>query len=1245
MSTHNAKLHLHEGTTGMRLPIRMSRILLSLALALIPAALTVAALNLLLGEDWREPVVETLLNTHLPWLTSASQWIKNHGEWAPNFLVWAAWTLSIFQFWSGRIVFFAASAQRFDAMKSVFDATLDPGIVPWVDVPADAPLAAINSQDGWHRQRRALDTLRLWLDAGAGDGFWGHVWPRKPTTRRVPGWQPLALALLTGANGVGKSAMALHFAKQTAGCLQIDDSHEPRKAAWHDRLNTWSRTVLTWRRRRAGDPWDVGFLVPHDQAMLEALRQWEPRRPTLLLIDEPSSAATECLKVLEARRHLFWHPVRVLLLDQALPLALEPYLGSAALEPPAITLTHGGALDLGELTFDAAAVRSMWNSLCRQVGELSAGGSTTSKLWASGDVGLAVAISQGNPLQVALLLDQLRRTPLSLERWVANACHIDGVLSAAALEFADHHAVRHRLVADRARDLVETYLSTMQRLDPGLSEVLMPAVAAATVTAGLRLDDGTAARVDARALDELFPGRHRAADPVWVPPVRPTIVARAFLTDWIGRVAAPRVRALEVARLAWRLEPEGALRGMHDRGVLPDNLQAAMREVREARADLRLSMPLAKGDCIAVLCDRAPAGDAINSVQALDLGDREQLLQWLRRRMEDSARRTPEPLGAALLALRFVAWALPLSAIEDKEDALAWGMTQMDRWMPAVNSLRLSGARQRELADALDAFLLAAFAHWGADWPQKLDVWTTQLFQAGAVPGLRVCRRLVREARQVEFAGQGMDGPEVAAGAMRWRLATQFAARRQGERGLEAALLLASQAERLATARPDFAAQAMLQKERTQAWRHATFAASLLGGERALEVSRSLAERVEAIVTAQPEFAAHAGLQHERAEAWRYATLAASLLGGERGLEVSRSLTERVEAIATARPEFATHAGLQYQRAQAWRHATYAAGQLGGERGLEVTRSLAERVEAIATAQPEFAAHAGLQNERAEAWRNVTYAAGQLGGERGLEVTRSLADRVEAIATARPEFTAHGGLQYDRAQAWCYATYAASVLGGERGLEVTWSLAERVEAMAVARFEFTAHGGLQYERAQAWRYATYAASLLGGERGLEVTRSLAERVEAIATAQPEFTAHGGLQYERAQAWRYATSAACRLGGERGLEVTRSLAERVEAIATAQPEFTAHGGLQYERAQAWRYATSAACRLGGEQALEVSRSLAERVEAIATAQPEFAAHAGLQHERAEAWTHVANQARSHNQPEVERLARLRASRRA
>jgi hypothetical protein len=59
------------------------------------------------------PAIDTLISTHLPWLTTMSQWLKQQ---APLLAFWAVGALTVFRVWSKRIEFFAASGQDYGAM-------------------------------------------------------------------------------------------------------------------------------------------------------------------------------------------------------------------------------------------------------------------------------------------------------------------------------------------------------------------------------------------------------------------------------------------------------------------------------------------------------------------------------------------------------------------------------------------------------------------------------------------------------------------------------------------------------------------------------------------------------------------------------------------------------------------------------------------------------------------------------------------------------------------------------------------------------------------------------------------------------------------------------------------------------------------------------------------------------------------------------------------------------------------------
>ncbi len=1250
---------------------RLFRLGVSGLLGILPAAPVLAVLelgSLALGVDWKAPVVDTLLNTHWPWLTTLGDAIKTHADWAPATLVWLALALVIYQRYAHRIEFFALSPQNYAAMQPAVGAGLDTGIVPWVVVPDNLSLADVD--DGWVRQRRALGALGEWVRHGAGDGRWG-VWPRQPNPERMPGWLPLSFALLTGANGTGKSAMALHFAAALASSANIKVAHPAQTlTGWRARLSAWCRTVLPWLPRHPDDAWDVGLIPPGDAAMVAALQTWEPRRPTFLVIDEPSAAATEVLKVLEGRRGEWWHPVRVLLIDQSFPPALDSYRrvradGSAA---PFIPLAHGGDWDLGDAPFKTNAARVMWDALCSEPWRASDGAKMAPKLWRTDALELVVSIAEGNPLQIALVLDALLHTSQSPLEWYLSQRNHEEALSAAALLMADHTAVRRRLLDTRVTDLMATYQQTLRRHSSTLEDPLMTAIAVATLTGGGRLAPEVASRCPRSLLDELFPARV-TQDGTWIPPIRPTLVAQAYLRAWVARFADPPAAARLVADAAWQSHPEGAIRAMRRASGWPAEVREALAS---AEIEPRHALNWAKACGAAVLSQREPLSTLERALDRLTPEEWPSFAAWFVQRLAEPRGEPLEAWGVLMalhcLMARSLRWPTPSAITWD------WALHQIERWAPASASVVISRtlrlSRIDEFANELNGLMDAACARFAPAPPVALAKWSkllpgfdqrlrsvvsklwivrcgklerdfhkrgTSLAEleclaayweiAGWLTVLEQNARSVRRATAIAgrigalVPGVSKTGSSVVAILALvkvWRYAAFAASLTGGKRALEQAGPLAERVEEIATAQHYFLSHPEIQAERAGAWSAVVWAAGLSGGAQVLDSCQALAERVDAIACAQSEFLGDVRIQTERAVAWRYVAHVASLLGGERAVELSRPLAERVEAIALGQPTFLGNVGIQAERGNAWRCVAFATSRLGGARALELSRNMAERVEDISTAQPEFHRHVGIQAERARAWRCVAYACSELPGERALEFCQALAERVEAIANGQPEFSCHAGMQAERAQAWCYAAHAASLLGGERALELSRALAKRVEAIALAQPEFLGHVAIQMERAKAWRSAVYAAGGLGGDRALECSRILAARVEEIATAQPVFLGSAEIQEPRAQVWRFVAFAASQLGGERALELAWSLAERVEAIATAQPALLVHAGIQEERAQAWRYAAFAASQLGGERALELARPLAERVEAIATAQREFLGHAGIQEECAEAW---------------------------
>ena len=188
------------------------------------------------------------------------------------------------------------------------------------DVLQVAPVDVIDLNAAGFRQgnqQAAWDHLQRWCFDGAGDG-------------RAPLWQPwvmprveqrFSIAALTGANGASKSHLVEAFSREIDGANQLQRAGGAagRLAL---RLRVKINDSLWWRARKPTDPWDSGYLI-NDAAAPQRLRQFLPRRATLMVADTlPAALLRECIAALHARRNDFRHPVRLLIVDTALPMAL-----------------------------------------------------------------------------------------------------------------------------------------------------------------------------------------------------------------------------------------------------------------------------------------------------------------------------------------------------------------------------------------------------------------------------------------------------------------------------------------------------------------------------------------------------------------------------------------------------------------------------------------------------------------------------------------------------------------------------------------------------------------------------------------------------------------------------------------------------------------------------------------------------------------------------------------------------------
>ncbi|MFJ3367342.1 hypothetical protein [Pseudomonas sp. NPDC086251] len=1212
------------------------RILVSAVLAALPAYALFALLRFisaLIDFDLVKATIETLINTHLAYLTSVSRYIEEHPTWAPTLAIWVAMTLTVFRSWSKRIEFFVASGQDFSAMQPLPGARGHDGIVPWVEVP---PLAkpcdttsALSPYKTWDDQHVALEELVTWAKQNPDTCSW-KFWPRKPSI------QPLKLALVTGANGIGKSSLGAELGNRLLTDHLTNQKNTGGAGTIHRRqlstaVKPCLRAVLPWLR------WDVGVLTSGDLNQLTALRVWEPRRPTLLIIDEPNTKTSEVLKVLAERRHAFWYPVRVLVIDQMFPAALDDYLPSSANESTsAIPLLYSEALRLGEVHFDIRAVRAMWSALCDEQRNLTTAqprdfNAISSKLWSTDQVSLLLTQTGPNPLHIALALNELVNT----HQTVLDMCKANNndPASAALLEevgllamnHGDPTPLCHRQISARADDLVKTYDGILLQQAPELRYEVMRAIAAATVAGGLTLPEHLSKRLKASTLEQMFPGGrylHSSQD-AWIPPVRPTVVARVFLETWINASAAPEAVASDIATTAWQHNAAGAMRALLRGHHLPGQLRNVLETAGSTQAQ---RVPWAQGCCIALLNDDAPAERFVAALDRLDTEELRSFEQWLENRLSALHPQRPHPVCVLIVLSHSVARRCLETSGAPSSAELEVAFQALIHWaVLADDTSRHRLSRQRELARAT-VTLLQSVITWGEAEAQGtrqfIEPLLNEYFIKGRSVSLAICRFFTRQGKSVNHQSHHWAGDVAAAHGriLPYYFACYAACALGGRPALRLSKALARRIETIVATLPELAANALSQELRAGAWGCVAMAASQLGGKRALALSKRLALHVERIVTAHADFATDVQLQGMRAATWCAVTYAASELKDKQGLALSKSLARHVEAIITAHPDFVSNTRLQARRAYAWRLVMLVASDLGGKRAFMLSTVLAHHIENIVTAQSDFATDAVLQEHRARAWESVMYAASKLGGLRALALSKKLARRVETIITANVDFTADYRLQEQRAAIWRCVTYAASELEGMRALTLSKAWARRVETITT-QTDFAFAAGMQRLRADTWRHVTFAASQLGGKRALTLAIAQAHYVESITTAQADFANDPQLQEPRAGAWASVTFAASQVAEEHALLLSKALAQRVELIATANLEFTTDGDLQLQRARAWRYVTSAASRLSGRQALKLTKSLARRVEGIVTAHADFAASPRLQEQRARAWQYV------------------------
>jgi DNA polymerase III delta prime subunit len=451
----------------------------------------------------------------------------------------------------------AVPAWMFHAGSSRDAAVLQPvppstGLLPWV-VPQDPRV-------GETRQE-----LQRWLEALVRQRAVWHWWC--PWSQRELE-QAVSVLLLTGPNGVGKTQLALEFAR----AVDEAGSSGPGGRRWD--AGEWLPGLAALEARTGVDP---AAPEPPSVVALSALRRWRPRRPTLLVYDEPGvGAAGEVLEELQAQSSNFAYPVALLVVDQVCPAEL-------AAQRPASREPAVHKLALGSVRFVAPDIRKIGAAFQRRQ---AAALPYLPNLYTDQDLDQFIRCTEGDPLTVALGVHALARQPL----WtVAHWSSAETAGAETPLHILPPEVLRHRLIRARVEDLITTW--TGGQTEVAARARLVDAVAAASLVGGLTLDgplskEAALADLDRERLEQLFPdavARGRLAG------FGSRIVSHHALQAWLARSAAPAARAETIVKLAWAESPERTVRAVLSWPELPPLLRDS---VIARLPELPLSVPL-----------------------------------------------------------------------------------------------------------------------------------------------------------------------------------------------------------------------------------------------------------------------------------------------------------------------------------------------------------------------------------------------------------------------------------------------------------------------------------------------------------------------------------------------------------------------------------------------------------------------------------------------------------------------------
>jgi hypothetical protein len=750
------------------------------------------------------------------------------------------------------------------------------------------------------------------------DAVWADL---RRFTRCAPRSPAFGWALLVGRPGAGKSRLAVEYIRRELAKRDVSRS-------WHARAASWWRVQVRRKFPGENDPWDAGLLVPGTIAASgstypgwrgrkavtpdwrEKIAAWRPRRPTILLLDDPRPG--EARDVVGAlSRVSSRHPVRLLIVNQSEPADLNMRAASQQADGGGVLAPLMAPLVLAD---DSG--------------------------WAAADLRVA-------------LVDIRRPAPRNHEPLVLDRTQVDHLIAItrgtpllielALMAILHGRPVESLTVDELLKERVERIELAIR--DAGFPDNFDPLLALATLAGGVskaHLADLRMVREeDIGDLSRLFPSETGDIRNV-MPPVRPELIGDAFVDvafarsqysdDWRRRFVAD----------AWTLNPAGTLRAA----------------LRIAGRDSMLGRALAAGPpddaALDTVLVAAAFAEAACVLRPDDFGRRDDAV------LLPSA----EARARALAAQDAIALLSQLVALPSRlrRDEILLG----PKWA-RLQCILLESALTTQTASEIETVagvMPALFEAWRRCLGSNHNGLAELLPKPGPGPGKAMAASDLALLVDAAFAADAIQPQHELVAQFSELLAVHSGAFGAVAIDLEEHVSVLGKYAVLRRSSPNAAAfAAVVEKLGASASATLPVALGTARSQRAAAFAseddaaqcRLHVDRVETIVAAWPN---DRDMQHERAMAWRYMAYATKEDAAQCRLHAGR-----VETIVARWPD---DRHMQLERAMVWRCVVFATNDDAAE-----CRLHAERVEMIAAGWPD---DREMQYERAHAWRDMAYA-------------------------------------------------------------------------------------------------------------------------------------------------------------------------------------------------------------------------------------------------------------------------------